>query len=334
MNNPIISIILPVYNGEKYLSQSIESCLNQTYKNIELIIVNDCSTDTSLAIAEKYQKKDNRIKIINNTANKKLPASLNIGHKTAVGDFFTWTSDDNLYLPNAIELMFNCIVDQKVDFVYADFIQINDEGKELRVFKLEQPEELIWRNVVGACFMYSKKVYVENKGYNESLFMVEDYDFWLRGFMEFKFYHINEVVYKYRIHQDSLTNEINDNNSEKSIIFEKNKLKMYLDIFEKYNYPIVLREMIIELQKKNIVFYKKIIKNRKEIQFFYKKHFRDSYKKHLFCLKNKYIKGVRQESKNQGVYSFFIMILLFRNVMTLNDYKTSLKVLTHNILNK
>ncbi|MFT5212615.1 MAG: glycosyltransferase involved in cell wall biosynthesis, partial [Patiriisocius sp.] len=99
MSNPFVSIILPVYNGEKYLSKSIESCLNQTYRNIELIIVNDCSTDKTLEIVDGYLKLDSRIKVLTNSANKRLPASLNIGHLQAQGDYITWTSDDNLYLP-------------------------------------------------------------------------------------------------------------------------------------------------------------------------------------------------------------------------------------------
>ena len=144
----------------------------------------------------------------------------------------------------------------------------------------------------------------------------------------------SEIVYKYRVHKYSLTNEINVKESEKSKIFEVNKLKMYLDVFKKYNFPIVLRELIIEFKKNDKIDYKKIIKKRKAIRNFYKNHFRDSYKKHLLCIKRVYIKGVRQSSENQGVYSFFMLILLFGNVMTVNDCKTSLKILTHNIFKK
>ncbi|MFQ3296160.1 MAG: glycosyltransferase involved in cell wall biosynthesis [Polaribacter sp.] len=327
MSNPFVSIILPVYNGEKYLSKSIESCLNQTYRNIELIIVNDCSTDKTLEIVDGYLKLDSRIKVLTNSANKRLPASLNIGHLQAQGDYITWTSDDNLYLPNAIEVMMNQIHLKKVDFVYADFIQINNKGKDLRVFKFEEPEELIWRNVIGACFMYSRELYEVNQGYNESLFMVEDYDFWLRAFMRFKFFHIDEILYKYRIHENSLTNEINDKGSEKAKIFEENKIKMYFEIFKKYNFPIVLGELICEFQKKNIINHHKLIKNRTEIQFFFKKNFKINYKKHLSCLKDKYIIGVRQNKKDQGVITFYNLLVHFGKVMAFNDFKTAFKIL-------
>ncbi|MGY5354058.1 glycosyltransferase family 2 protein [Wenyingzhuangia sp. IMCC45467] len=334
-NTPLVSIILPVYNGEKYIIQSIESCLQQTYKNLELIIVNDCSTDNTLAIAKEFQKKDDRIIIIDNQANKKLPASLNIGHKAAKGDLFTWTSDDNIYLPRAIETMVLEIEKKNSDFVYADFIQINDEAKELRSFKLEEPEELIWRNVIGACFLYKKEVYKANKGYNEHLFMVEDYDFWLRAFFNFKFYHINTILYKYRIHTLSLTSEINDTNSEKQLIYEKNKYNMYQSVFNEYKFPLALQDLILHFQKTHIISSDVLLNNFSDIKNFYQRVFKKtSYKKHLYYLKDKYIKGVRKSYKTQGVVPFVNMIFFFSSVMTFNDYKTALKIATHKILKK
>ena len=79
----LISIVLPVYNGEAYLADSIESILRQTYENWELIIVNDCSTDHTLEIAESYQKRDPRIRVFSNERNLKLPHTLNAGYAEA-----------------------------------------------------------------------------------------------------------------------------------------------------------------------------------------------------------------------------------------------------------
>ena len=104
-NSPKISIVLPVYNREKLLPKAIESCLNQTFKDFELIIIDDCSKDKSFEIAKEYAKQDQRIKVIRNEPNKRLPASLNIAFKEARGQYFTWTSDDNLLHENALEKM-------------------------------------------------------------------------------------------------------------------------------------------------------------------------------------------------------------------------------------
>jgi glycosyltransferase involved in cell wall biosynthesis len=79
----MISVIMPVYNGEKYLRQSIESVIQQTYKDWELIIVNDCSIDNSRNIMQSYADTDSRIRIVDNGSNLKLPMSLNAGFRQA-----------------------------------------------------------------------------------------------------------------------------------------------------------------------------------------------------------------------------------------------------------
>lgn len=229
--DPLVSIILPVYNGEKYLKQSIESCLNQTYKNIELIIVNDCSTDKSLEIIERYCVNDSRVKLVNNSINKKLPASLNIGHSFAKGEYLTWTSDDNFYDSMAIEVMLKTIRDKKVDIVYANYNLIGDDAE--KVVNLKDYGFLIFSNVIGACFLYHSKVYKKNK-YDESLFLVEDYDFWLQCLAEFRFYNIQEVLYNYRNHGESLTSSAKKDSKRKAL-FEKNIKLAYLKFFSRLN---------------------------------------------------------------------------------------------------
>ena len=103
---PKVSIVLPTYNGEKFIKESIESVLNQTFEDWELIIVDDCSTDGTLEIIKEYLKKDYRIHLIHNETNRKLPLSLNIGFRKSMGEYLTWTSDDNIYHADAIEKMF------------------------------------------------------------------------------------------------------------------------------------------------------------------------------------------------------------------------------------
>ena len=93
---PVVSIVLPVWNGEKYLTTAINSILAQRFADFELIVVNDCSTDKYAVIARGFAAADPRIRVIDNERNLKLPASLNRGFKTARGAFFTWTSDDNV----------------------------------------------------------------------------------------------------------------------------------------------------------------------------------------------------------------------------------------------
>jgi len=244
----LVSIILPVYNGQKYLQKSLESCLNQTYSNIEVIIVNDCSTDDSLLIAESYATKDFRVRIIDNETNKKLPSSLNIGHRAAKGDYMTWTSDDNEYKSNAIKKYVYNIQKNNSDFVCSDFDVIDEDGEFVLKTELPNLEELVWGNVFGASFMYSRVVFEELNGYNEDLFLVEDYDFWLRAYLKFKCSRIDESLYLYRRHGASLSAQIFDN-SARNKLWKKNSLVMMTSFFGAFD----LEEEVIHMLSKFVV---------------------------------------------------------------------------------
>ena len=207
MQDKLVSIILPVYNGEKYLEESINSVLNQTYKNIELIIVNDNSSDSTLSIAEVFKQKDNRVKVITNKTNLKLPMSLNIGFANANGEYYTWTSDDNFYNLNAIEEMVSYLESHPNDaMVCADFIKLNEKTNKIEVLNLNvSPQNMINSNCVGACFLYRKSVANLVGEYNKNKFLVEDYDYWLRIMLKGDIGHISKTLYTYRIHNESLT---------------------------------------------------------------------------------------------------------------------------------
>jgi len=205
---PKISIVLPVYNREKLLPIAIESCLNQSFKDFELIIIDDCSKDGSFELAKKYAEQDQRIKVIRNEINKKLPASLNIAFKEARGQYFTWTSDDNLLYENALERM-NEVLDNSPDIglVYTDYTLIDEDGKVGARLYQEPPEFLPIRDCVGACFLYRSDLARQVGSYNENMALVDDYEYWLRFGLVTKFAHIPESLYFYRVHDQSLTTE-------------------------------------------------------------------------------------------------------------------------------
>lgn len=211
---PTISIVLPTYNGEKFIRQSIDSCLAQTFTNFELIIVNDCSTDNTPKIIEEYAVKDSRIKIIHNPHNKKLPLSLNTGFDAAAGKYHTWTSDDNYYAPGALQTLYDILENNSsIDLAYTDYTLIDDDGKIFgkRTFNNIYDSFTNWLGC-GACFLYKAEVYKANNGYNPSAFLIEDYDFFMRAFLQFKFYYHNAYdLYYYREHPSSLTSIHGDN---------------------------------------------------------------------------------------------------------------------------
>jgi glycosyltransferase involved in cell wall biosynthesis len=200
---PKVSIILPTFNGSKYIRTSIESCLKQTFKDFELIIVDDASTDETPNIVKSYD--DPRIKYIRNGQNQRLPGSLNIGFAHAKGDFLTWTSDDNFFLPKAIERMLKVLEAYRYDFVYADnFIFKDDDLKGAKRLVLDEYTQLSKSNCIRACFLYTRRVMNQVGGYDPDMELIEDYDFWVRVSKKFYMYHLKEALYYYRYHEEQL----------------------------------------------------------------------------------------------------------------------------------
>ena len=134
----LISIIIPVYNSEKYLATALESAKNQTYQNIEIILVDDGSTDNSITILEKYALSDNRIKIISQT-NQGISAARNAGIKMATGKYITFLDSDDFLSRDAIEKMVTAIENNYVDFVVCQAHAFAEtEADYVRLEKMEE----------------------------------------------------------------------------------------------------------------------------------------------------------------------------------------------------
>jgi glycosyltransferase involved in cell wall biosynthesis len=207
-NPPTVSVVLPTYNGSRFIRESLDSCLAQTYTDWEMIIVDDCSTDETPAIISAYVALDARIRSVRNPTNLRLPRSLNVGFATARGKYFTWTSDDNRYRPHALRTM-AYVLDHNPDYdlVYSDYSAIDDDGAFLAHRHVWPIETLCYANCVGPSFMYRRIVHETLRGYDESKPLVEDYDFWLRAARSFRFKQLLIDLYEYRHHRKSLSTQ-------------------------------------------------------------------------------------------------------------------------------
>lgn len=202
----LVSIVLPTYNGSQYLGQAVQSCLDQTYTNWELIIVDDASTDNTPGLIAQFSAADGRIRSVRHNTNRKLPAALNTGFSLAQGEYLTWTSDDNCYRPNALAEMVAFLETRpEVDIVYTDYTVIDESGEPVRLVRVSSLEELVNRNCIGPCFLYRRAVHDALGGYAEDLYLAEDYDFWLRASIWFRFEALHKDLYLYRHHSTSLT---------------------------------------------------------------------------------------------------------------------------------
>ncbi len=203
-----VSIILHTYNGVKYLAQSIKSCLEQTYKNLELIIVNDGSVPELDPEKVVKQFADARIHYLKLSQNQGVAKAINIGFKNSTGQYLTWTSDDNYYAPQAIEEMVNYLErNSEIDFVCTNFWVIDENEKVLRLFKAEPSDNMDIHNTVGACFLLNRKIWEEVGEYKTEWKLVEDYEYWLRVREKFKIQNFNKNLYYYRVHLNSLRSQ-------------------------------------------------------------------------------------------------------------------------------
>lgn len=152
MNCELISIIIPIYNVEEYLCDSIESVLKQTYTNIELILINDGSTDKSLDICKKYAKKDERIKIINQK-NHGIAYTRNVGLWNAEGNYIMWVDSDDYIKEDVVEILYNEMRKYDADITICDFMKGSDRNY---IFpRKETNDQLVFNHKQGLEYIYA-----------------------------------------------------------------------------------------------------------------------------------------------------------------------------------
>lgn len=128
---PLVSIVIPVYNVEKYIRRCLMSIQQQSLSNIEIIVVNDCTPDNSMAIVEKFAKDDKRIRIINHEKNMGLMWTRRTGYMSATGDYITFCDSDDCLPPIAIEKLYRAAIESDADIVCGNYIYITTKGEEI-----------------------------------------------------------------------------------------------------------------------------------------------------------------------------------------------------------
>jgi len=202
---PLVSVILPTYNREKYIKRAIESVLNQTYKNIELIIINDCSRDKTAEITSNYIRNGSPIVNLFNEENLGLVRSLNKGIKNATGKYIARIDDDDYWcdknkLAKQVEFL-----EKNLDYVLVGggIIRVDESDKEIVRHMLPENDSDI-RNLIiidntfaHASVVFRKDAWEKVGGYDENLFFSEDWDLWLRLGKIGKFYNFQEYFIRY-----------------------------------------------------------------------------------------------------------------------------------------
>ncbi len=203
-NQPLISVVIPSFNGQRFIKEAIESVIGQTYKDWELILVDDGSSDETPKIMLEYSHNYSNISFHRHSQNLGLPSALNFGFAKAKGDYYTWISDDNIFRNDALKTMIDAIVDS--DIVYANYDAIDENRAIISSQKTGKIENIIFRYVVGPCFLYKAICHHKINGYDERYKTCEDYDFFLRLFYQnFCFKKIDQNLFLFRIHQQQMS---------------------------------------------------------------------------------------------------------------------------------
>lgn len=200
---PLVTIVLPTYNGIRFLKDSIRSCLTQTHRNLELVVVDDGSRLDVAGVVAGFP--DPRIRYVRHEKNQGVAAGLNTGFASSRGRFLTWTSDDNRFAPDAIETLVRFLRKYpEIGFVYAQSRLVDENDVVTGLLPIGPPESLQVNNFIGACFLYRREVY-EQVGEYRKVFLAEDYDYWVRVLLSFRMQRLLKPLYFYRTHPESLT---------------------------------------------------------------------------------------------------------------------------------
>ena len=183
---PLISVIMSCYNDERYVRQAIESILNQTFSDFEFIIIDDCSTDNTLKIIERYVAIDDRIILIKNEINLGLAASLNKGAAIARAAWLARMDGDDISEPNRFEVQYAHIADDVA--VIGSYIHIIDEHSIItESFKVPTEHNAILKkllsfgtSIIHPSVLINKQKFLLVNGYNPIYRTAQDYDLWLR----------------------------------------------------------------------------------------------------------------------------------------------------------
>ncbi len=244
MSTPVVSVIMPAYNHEKYVGEAVESVLSQTFKNFEFIIINDGSTDKTEKIIKKFH--DNRIKYYFQK-NKGAHESLNIGISKASGKYLSIINSDDLYHPYRLEYLLNTADLKKAKFIITDLKYIDRNSKEIKNaenkfrYFTTKSTYLTTKSLEAAALFGNIAVTTSNFFFHSSaknqvgLFKpyryTHDYDYLLRALLRYKskfLYLDNQQLLFYRIHNTNTINESRIGRESETFTLLINKLPSFI----------------------------------------------------------------------------------------------------------
>ena len=264
-NNPLVSIIMNCYNGEKYLKQAVDSILNQSFRNFEVIFWDNKSTDKSAKIYKSY--KDKRLKYYYSKKFTNLYEARNLAIKVCKGSYIAFLDTDDAWTKDKLGIQMLKFNDKNVSLVYSNYFLYNQFTKNKKIYTdkiLPQgyaSKDLLKNYLIGISTVILRKSLFDKYKFNPRFNIIGDFDLFLRLSKKFKFAAVQEPLVYYRVHNKSFSKnnyfeEINELNYwiKNQKLFTKKELEVTL---KKINYMTIMNYII---EKKSILALKKINK--------------------------------------------------------------------------
>ena len=294
-NSPKISLIMSVYNGEDYLAEAIDSVLNQTFRDFELIVINDCSTDGTSEILNRYEEIDNRVKVYTNEVNLRLPSSLNKAISLAQGKYIARMDADDICLPERLEKQYMFMENNPdISLSSCRFMTlkngvISSGGCGGKCDNESIKALLLVTNPILHPGIIARADAIKNLGYDKNFTCTEDMELWTRFVMSgYKIEIMPEYLMIYRLHDKQIT----------ETTLEKQ------------------HKEIISVQR---IYYKKLLEamNSEQEEFYIKGiYFRENADIDKFCEFYKWLKKVncrtKELSKNALNYAMFEILAEYK----------------------
>ncbi len=259
------SVVMPVHNGERFLQEAIESVLNQTYKNLEFLIIENCSTDLSLNIIKSFI--DPRIKLIINDDCGQVQA-YNRGFKEAKGEYVFIHDQDDLSDLKRFEIQLDFIMANNIE-ICGTFLNIIEENGKI-IGKIEMPtnhlkiaDELLYKNytIFNSSTCIKKDVIKELGYFDIALYPCADYDFYLKGISKFIYGNVNEYLYYWRQHPKQISKRFAHEVQNYTILISLNNCE-HFPLKMEYTYKGLVYYYNNRLFQSLSLFGKAIIKDR------------------------------------------------------------------------
>lgn len=180
-NNPLVSVIMPAYNAEKYIAEAIQSVISQTYTNWQLLVIDDCSTDRTAEIAEEFEKTDQRIRALRNPKNMGVAKTRNRGLDLAEGEWVALLDSDDRWHKEKLEKQLAVAENSDEDIIYCSYALTDESGKHLSDYKV--PRTTTYHDMLKECVLSCSTVLLHRGILASHHFLYdcyqEDYAFWL-----------------------------------------------------------------------------------------------------------------------------------------------------------